>query len=68
MEYAKDEIFEIRYNSKLDKLQLGKGKKRKILNAMKRHKLITTVMISFVIFASVNIAMICSFINILQNL
>lgn len=69
MEYAKDEIFKIRYNTKMDRLEMQQKKgANKVTGIMKRHKLMTTVCIAFLIFATINIAMICSFMNILQNL
>ena len=69
MEYAKDEIFQIRYNTKLDRLEM-KGKKwtSRLYNKVKRHKLLTTTIIAFFMFATINMVMICSFMKILQNI
>lgn len=69
MEYAKDEIFNIRYNTKMDRLQIGhKTLKDRIFESIRQHKLITTVVASFLIFSCINVAMIWNFMNILQNL
>lgn len=68
MEYAKDEIFNIKYNAKLDRLEVKSNTSlNRIWRGIKHHKLITTAMLAFVIFSSINIIMIWSFMNILQN-
>lgn len=68
MEYAKDEIFNIKYNAKLDKLEVESNSwLNRIWRGIKHHKLMTTAMLAFVIFSTINIIMIWSFMNILQN-
>jgi len=68
MEYAKDEIFQIRYNTKLNRLEMkGEGWTSKLVKIIKRHKLLTTTVIAFGLFSTINIIMIYSFMNILQN-
>ena len=68
MEYAKDEIFNIKYNAKLDRLEVKSNTNlNRIWRGIKHHKLITTAILAFVIFSSINIIMIWSFMNILQN-
>ena len=68
MEYAKDEIFQIRYNTELNRLQMkGEGWTSKLSKMIKRHKLLTTTVIAFGLFSTINIIMIYSFMNILQN-
>lgn len=68
MEYAKDELFEVRYDTKLDRLVIKKPRFRsKMLRAIKAHKLITTAGIAFVMFSTLNMIMIYSFMKILQN-
>ena len=69
MEYAKDEIFQIRYNTKLDRLEMkGERWTSKLSKVVKRHKLITTTIVAFCMFATINMVMICSFMKILQNI
>ena len=69
MEYAKDEIFQIRYNTKLNRLQIGSESwTNKIHKKIKRHKLLTTIIIALITFSTVNIIMIYNFIEILQNI
>ena len=68
MEYAKDEIFQIKYNTKWGMIKRGrKNWTSRIYKKMKTHKLITTVIIAFFVFATINMVMIYSFMRILQN-
>ena len=68
MEYAKEKFFEVMYNTKLDKLVIKKERWiSKIKRFIRTHKFITTVSIAFVMFSTVNIVMIYSFMKILQN-
>lgn len=68
MEFTKDNVFEVRYDTNLDRLVLKKEKKvNRIVNKMKRHKLITTASIAFVMFSVLNTFMIYYFMKILQN-
>lgn len=69
MEFAKDEIFKIRYNMKLDKLEIGNKKgSTKIKNAIKNYKVIFIIAISVMILAIINSFMIYNFFKILQNI
>ena len=69
MEYAKDEIFQIRYNTKLNRLQIEhESWTSKILKKMKNHKLITTIIIVLIIFLTANVIMIYNFMEILQSI
>lgn len=69
MEYAKDEIFQIRYNTKLNRLQIEhESWTSKILKKMKNHKLITTIIIVLIIFSTANVIMIYNFMEILQSI
>lgn len=69
MEYAKDEIFQVRYNTKLNRLGMREENlTSRIYKKIKRHKLLTTTIIAFFMFATLNIVMICSFMKILQNI
>ena len=69
MEYAKDEIFQIRYNTKLNRLQIGNESwTSKIHRKIKKHKLLTTIIVALIMFSIANIIMIYNFIGILQNL
>lgn len=68
MEYAKDEVFKIRYNTNLNRLQIGKENwTSRFFKAMKRHKLISMVVIAFIMFSMANVIMIYNFMKILQN-
>lgn len=69
MEYAKDDIFQIRYNESLDKLELGEERwTSKLKNKIKSHKLFSTVVMALIIFSIINMIMIYNFMNILQNI
>ena len=69
MEYAKDEIFQITYNTKLNRLErLKENWTSRCYKKIKEHKLLTTVIITFFMFSIINIVMIYSFMKILQNL
>lgn len=69
MEYAKDEIFQIKYNTKLNRLEMkGESWTSRLSKKVKSHKLLTTIIIAFFMFAALNIVMICSFMRILHNL
>ena len=69
MEYAKDEIFQVRYNTKLDRLEIGHERLvKRIIKTMIRHKLITVIAITFLIFSTLNVVMICNFLKLLENL
>lgn len=68
MEYAKDEIFQIRYNTKLNRLEMKNEKWTSMLvKKIKSHKLLASSMIIFLLLAIVNMAMVVSFMRILQN-
>ncbi len=69
MEYAKDEIFQVRYNTKLNRLEIGEQNWiNRLCQKIKRHKLLTTAIITFIMFGTINIVMISSFMKILQNI
>lgn len=69
MEYAKDEVFQIRYNTNLNRLQIGSDRwTSRLLKTVRRHKLITTVVVSLIIFSVANVIMIYNFMKILQNM
>lgn len=60
MEYANEEIFNIRYNEKEDCLETGK----KIL-FVKKHKLMSVIIASTIVLIGVNSVLIYEFFNIL---
>lgn len=69
MELAKNHFFEVKYNTKLDKLEIQRESWiSKLSKTIKRHKLISTITIAFLMFSSLNIVMIFSFMKILQNI
>lgn len=69
MEIAKEKWFEVKYNTKLDRLVIRKQSLiSKIFRKIKAHKLIATTLIAFIVFSILNIVMIYSFLEILQNI
>ena len=69
MEKTNDRWYELMYNTKLDKLVLKKiSFFKKIKRRMKEHKVISTIIVTVLIFSILNITMIFSFFNILQKI
>lgn len=69
MEYAKDEVFQVRYNTKLDRLEIGHERfGKRLINTIRRHKLMTVTVITFLVFSTLNIVMVCNFLKMLENL
>lgn len=68
-EYAKDEVFQVKYFTPLNRL---KGERKswtsRWIQKMKNHKLLTTSVIAFLMFAILNMILIFSFMKILQNI
>ena len=68
MEYAKDEIFNIRYNTKLNRLQIKEKKwTSRTRKFFKKHMLINMFLMMFVVLSSINFLLIYNFFNILKN-
>ena len=62
MEYAKDEIFNVTYNSDLNRLQMKKrGWTSRIKESIKKHKTITTITTLLMICSAINGIMIYNF-------
>ena len=69
MEGTKENWFEVRYNTKLDRLVIKKERKiSKFIRLIKKHRFFTTVSIAFIMFSTLNVILITSFMRILQNL
>ncbi len=69
MEYAKDEIFKVRYTTKLNRLKMKEESwTSQLCQKIKKHKLLTTTMLTFFMFAIINMAMIYGFMKILQSM
>ena len=63
-----EDVFKIRYNNKLDKLEIPKENKgEKIVKFMNAHKFIVMIFTSFVIFSGINFYLIYTFFKILGN-
>ncbi len=69
MENTKEEVYKVYYNSSLNRLKTDNNNLiDKLIENIKKNKFITTVIIAFVMFSTLNIAMIYSFMKILQNI
>ncbi len=69
MENVKEKWYEVMYNTRLDKLVLRKPSLRgKLIRKMRKHKFITTVIFTAILFSVLNVTMIVSFLKILQNI
>lgn len=66
MEYAKDKIFEIRYNEKNDKLEFKKDKTSKLLKYLSKNKFISIITTLTIVFSMINIILIYNFFTILK--
>ena len=65
MEYAKEGLFNVNYNTKINKIKIEKeGWTSLFLKKAKKHKFLTTVVIAFLAFSIINIAMIWNFMRI----
>ena len=63
-----DDVFNIKYNYKLDKLELSEKRKGKmIFKFVQNHKFISIVFISFFALSVINFYLIYSFIKVLEN-
>ena len=68
MEYAKDEIFNVRYREDINKLEITRDKTSRILNVLKKNKVITGLVVSAVLISIINTMFIVNFFKILFTL
>ena len=69
MEYAKDEFFQVNYHTNLNRLEKkGESWTSRLWRKIKTHKLLTTTIVAFLVFATFNIVMIYHFMRILQSI
>lgn len=66
MEYAKDEVFSIRYNVDKDKLEYTG--RHKCLNFIKKYKVMTLLISLGLAFSVINFVLIYNFFNLLKTL
>ncbi len=64
-----EDVFNIKYNTKLDRLEIQKeNKKTRIWKFIQKHKFMSVVFISFLTLSSINFYLIYSFMKILENI
>jgi len=68
MEYAKDEIFNIRYREDINRLEITKDRTSKILNLLKKNKVIVGLVAAAVLVSIINTMFIVNFFNVLFTL
>lgn len=66
MEYAKDEIFSIRYNEKKDKLEYSFF--RRFLKRILNNKFMTLLIVMGVLFSTLNFTLIYCFFEVLSRI
>lgn len=68
MEYAKDEVFQVKYSTGLNRIKRkDETWTSRLVSGIKKHKLLTTIMLALLMFATINLIMISNFIKLLQN-
>lgn len=64
-----ENIFNVKYNSKLDRLEIPKEtRKFKIFDFFKNHKFFSMIIMSFFIFSGIYFYLVFSFMKILENI
>ena len=66
MEITNDNFFNIKYNTKLDRLELQK--KRKFIQMVQKHKIISIILIALIMFICLDFILISSFIKVLESI
>ena len=66
MEYAKDEVFSIKYNSKKDKLEYKRT--NKVLDIIRKNRFITLLIIFGGLFSTIKFILIYYFFTILNRI
>ena len=68
MEYANDEIFKIKYNTRVDRLQMKhESWTSRFYKKIKEHKFLSMIVLAFFLFSSINVIIITNFMKLLQN-
>ena len=64
-----ENIFNVKYNTKLDRLEIPKEKeKNKIIGFVKKNRFFSIIVTSFVILSGINFYLIYSFMKILEHI
>ncbi len=66
MEITNDNLYEVNYNSEVDRLEVGK--KNKFLHIICKHKIISFMAIILIMFSCLNFFLIYSFVKVLQSI
>ena len=64
-----ENVFNVKYNAKLDRLDMPKEKKaHKVFKFLENHKFIFAICASFIILSGINFYLIYNFMKILENI
>lgn len=64
-----ENIFNVKYNTKLDRLEIPKEKgKSKLFSFVKNNKFFSIIVVSFLILSGINFYLIYSFMKILEHI
>ena len=66
MEITNDNYFNIKYNTTLDRLEIRK--KNKLLEKIKKHKIVSAMVMVLIMLSCLNFFLIYSFANIFSNI
>lgn len=66
MEITNDNYFNIRYNTKLDRLEVRK--KNRLVENVQKHKVISLLVTILIMFSCLNFFLIYSFMKVLENI
>ena len=68
MEITKEDFKKMGYNTTIKKVIIKESWTSKVFRKIQENKFISTVVLAFIMFSILNIAMICSFMKVLQNI
>ncbi len=64
-----ENVFNVKYNTKLDRLEIPKEKGEfSLWSFVKKHKFLTIVLVNLLIFSGINFYLIFSFMKILESI
>lgn len=66
MEYAKDEVFSIRYNAEKDKLEFKH--RHKLITFLRKYRVMTLLLSLGITFSIVNFVLIYNFFNLIKTI
>ena len=68
MLYTNEDIFNIKYNERLDRIEIKQKGWTRIKQSVQNHKFLSTVIALFIMFSLLNIVLIYNFLEVLKNI